>query len=204
MPHSDADALSREIVRQGLTQGEAAERLRREGPNELPRSKRRQVLILILSVFKEPMIALLVITGGIYLILGDREEALLLVASIGVIAGIEFFQERRTDRALEALRDLSSPRARVVRDGEARRIPGREVVCGDVVLVSEGDRVPADGEVLSSTNLTVDESLLTGESVPVRKSSGSAGEETARAYSGTLVVRGNGALRNRPGPVRSQ
>src|SRR6185503_19961730 len=116
--------------------------------------------------------------GTIYLVLGDREEALLLLGSIGLMIGIEFYQERKTERALEALRDLSSPRASVIRDGQARRTPGREVVREDIVLVAEGDRVPADAVVLWSTNLTVDESLLTGESVPVRKTLWSGGAES--------------------------
>src|ERR1043165_1129255 len=111
----------------GLSEGDAQERLRTEGPNELPRSKKRQFWALLRDVLKEPMILLLVATGTIYLILGDLEEALLLLGSIGLMIGIEFFQERKTERALEALRDLSSPRARVVRDGQARRIAGREV-----------------------------------------------------------------------------
>src|SRR6185295_5963703 len=158
------------------SEGDALERLRTEGPNELPRSKKRQVWGVLRDVLKEPMILLLVATGTIYLVLGDLEEALLLLGSIGLMIGIEFFQERKTERALEALRDLSSPRARVVRDGEARRIPGREVV-------------------RSSTNLTVDESLLTGESIAVRKTAWSQGPDsglpggdgTPLVFSGTLV-----------------
>src|SRR6185503_14280291 len=132
------------IARQGLSEGDAQNRLRIEGPNELPRSKRRQVWGLVRDILKEPMILLLVATGTVYLFLGDREEALLLLGSIGLMIGIEFYQERKTERALEALRDLSSPRARVVRDGQARRIPGSDVVREDIVLVSEGDRIPAD------------------------------------------------------------
>lgn len=200
------------IAHRGLSEGDAQERLRQEGPNELPRSKKRKAWGLLRDVLKEPMILLLVATGTIYLILGDLEEALLLLGSIGLMIGIEFYQERKTERALEALRDLSSPRARVVRDGQARRLPGRDVVREDIVLVSEGDRIPADGVVLSTTNLTVDESLLTGESVPVRKSSWSdgprsgppGGDATPFAFSGTLVVRGNGILEVTATGERSQ
>ncbi|MBI3854887.1 MAG: cation-translocating P-type ATPase [Planctomycetes bacterium] len=196
----------------GLTEGDAQERLRREGPNELPRSKQRQALKLAVDVLKEPMILLLVASGVIYLILGDREEAFLLLGSIGLMIGIEFYQERKTERALEALRDLSSPRARVIRDGQPRRIPGREVVREDIVLLSEGDRIPADALVLASTNLTVDESLLTGESVPVRKVAWSGGPEsgppggdaTPHVFSGTLVVRGSGTTRVTATGLQSQ
>jgi len=197
---------------QGLSEAEAQERLRREGPNELPRSKKRRLLEQLVDVVKEPMILLLVATGVVYLILGDREEALLLLGSIGLMIGIELRQERKTERSLEALRDLSSPRARVIRGGEARRIPGREVVREDIVLIAEGDRIPADGVVQSTTNLSVDESLLTGESAPVRKSIWSGGAEsgvpggdaTPFVFSGTLVVRGNGAVRVTATGERSQ
>src|SRR5689334_8625732 len=91
----------------GLTEGEAQERLRLDGPNDLPRSKKRQVLGVLADVVREPMILLLLASGTVYLILGDREEAMLLLGSIGLMIGIEFYQERKTERALEALRDLS-------------------------------------------------------------------------------------------------
>ena len=117
-----------------------------------------------------PWILLLVGAGVIYLFLGELRDPLVLLVSIFVVLGIILYQQRKTDHALEALRDLSSPRALVVRDGQQRRFAGREVICGEIVLVSEGDRVPADGAVLSAVNLSIDESLLTGESVPVRKS----------------------------------
>ena len=113
--------MTRDVTRQGLTQGDAEERLRRDGPNELPRTGRHRILSLALQVLKEPMILLLLASGAVYLILGNRDEALLLLGSIGIIIGIEFFQERKTERALEALRDLSSPRARVVRRWAATR-----------------------------------------------------------------------------------
>ena len=146
------------------------------------------------------MFLLLVGCGVVYLILGDAEEAMMLLGFVFVVMGITFYQERKTERALEALRDLSSPRALVVRDGEQRRIPGREVVRGDVLILAEGDRVPADAVVLSCTNLSVEESLLTGESVPVEKVPWDGktgigrpgGEGLPFVYSGTLVVQGQG------------
>ena len=212
MAISEPRAGATGAVPNGLSEGDARERLRLEGPNELPQSRRRRLAGLLFDVLKEPMILLLVATGTVYLILGDREEALLLLGSIGLMIGLELYQERKTERALEALRDLSSPRARVLRDGTPRRIPGREVVRDDLVLLSEGDRVPADGIVLSSTNLTVDESLLTGESAPVRKSGWTDGPETGVpggdgtpfAFSGTMVVRGNGTVRITATGPRSQ
>lgn len=111
----------------GLTTAEAADRLRELGPNELPSTRRRSVARIAWEIVSEPMVALLFATAAVYLLLGDTEEAFLLLASILVVVGIDLYQERRTERTLEALRDLSSPRALVIRDGQRRRIPGREV-----------------------------------------------------------------------------
>jgi Ca2+-transporting ATPase len=153
----------------GLSPEEAERRLLQEGPNELPSRETRDVFVIIADVVREPMFLLLVGAGTIYFVLGDFEEGALLLSFVLVIIGITVYQERKTERALEALRNLSSPRALVIRDGSLLRIAGREVVRGDILFLSEGDRVAADALLLSSTNLTVDESLLTGESVPVRK-----------------------------------
>lgn len=184
----------------GLTRKEAASRLAEEGYNELPSSKPRTVFVIAFEVVKEPMFLLLVLVGGIYLVLGDVQEALMLLSFVFVIMGITFYQERRTERVLEALRDLSSPRAHVIRDGREMRIAGREVVRGDIMMLAEGDRVPADAVMLSVDNLMVDESLLTGESISVHKTAGTPETEIARPggdqlpfiYSGTLVVQGKG------------
>jgi Ca2+-transporting ATPase len=153
----------------GLSEAEAVRRLRDEGYNELPTAKRRNALFIAFDVIREPMFLLLIAAGIIYLFLGDLEGSLMLLFFVFVIIGITFYQERKTERTLEALRDLSSPRALVVRDGRQSRIVGREVVRGDILILSEGDRVPADGIIISCSDLAVDESLLTGESVPVRK-----------------------------------
>ncbi|HJW13890.1 MAG TPA: HAD-IC family P-type ATPase, partial [Thermoanaerobaculia bacterium] len=184
----------------GLTSAEASDRLAREGANEIASARRGGLLRVAGEVLREPMILLLVSCAAVYLVVGDLREAVVLLVSVLVVVGITIFQGRKTERALEALRDLSSPRALVVRDGEARRIAGREVVRGDLILVSEGDRVPADGELSWASNLSVDESLLTGESVPVLK--GAAGEagsglpkQEGRIFSGTLVVAGQGLAR---------
>src|SRR5512136_32393 len=154
---------------QGLTEQEALERLAQDGYNELPAAKKRTFLHILLEVIREPMFLMLIACGLLYLLLGDQEEALMLIGFVVVIIGITFYQEQKTERALDALRDLSSPRALVIRDGKQQRIAGREVVRDDIVLIAEGDRVPADVTLLVATNLSVDESLLTGESVPVRK-----------------------------------
>src|SRR5512143_4034190 len=156
---------------QGLTEQEVLERLAEDGYNELPSTKKRTFLHILLEVVREPMFLMLIACGLLYLFLGDRLEAFILMGFVFVIIGITFYQEQKTERALEALRDLSSPRALVIRDGKQQRIAGREVVRDDIVLVSEGDRVPADAVMLSGNLLNVDESLLTGESLPVRKKS---------------------------------
>ncbi|MCX6997614.1 MAG: cation-translocating P-type ATPase [Kiritimatiellaeota bacterium] len=187
---------------QGLSAATAAERLRAEGFNELPATQRRSILAIAWGVIREPMFLLLVACGAIYLLLGDKEEALMLLGFVVVVMGITLYQERKTERALEALRDLTSPRASVIRDGRQTRIAGREVVRGDLLMIREGDRVPADAVLLRTTNFSVDESLLTGESVPVRKLATEnqgpseqrrpGGDNTPFVFSGTLVVQGQG------------
>jgi Ca2+-transporting ATPase len=141
----------------GLSEAEVAVRLREEGYNELPTSKKRSIFAIAYEVVREPMFLLLliiIIAGGtLYMVLGDLQEALMLLGFVFVIMGITLYQERKTERALEALRDLSSPRALVIRDREQKRIPGREVVRGDIIILSEGDRVPADALLFSCVNL---------------------------------------------------
>ncbi|MGE3849991.1 MAG: cation-translocating P-type ATPase, partial [Gammaproteobacteria bacterium] len=170
----------------GLSSATAADRLAADGPNELPTGRARSLLTQVLDVLREPMVALLFGCGLIYALLGDAQEAAMLLAFLVLIVVITLVQARRTETALDALRRLSSPRALVLRDGEKRRIPGREVVRGDLLLLAEGDRVAADGALTVARNLQVDESLLTGESVPVEKGAGE------RIHAGTTVVRGQG------------
>ncbi len=187
----------------GLTSEEAAARLKTDGWNELTPVVRHTLWSLLLSVVRQPMLLMLIACGLLYIVLGSVRDALMLLASIILIIAIAVVQEGRTERSLEALRDLSSPRAMVVRDGRRQRIAGREVVRGDILLVAEGDRVPADAVLLSSVALSVDESLLTGESLPVGKRSPAGTEaaeslpenDPARIFAGTLVVRGHGTAR---------
>jgi len=181
----------------GLTASEAQARLAAEGFNELPRTRRRSPLRIVFDVLREPMLALLLAGGVVYLALGNREEALILLAFACLSVGITVVQEARTERVLEALRDLTSPRALVIRGGDRQRIAGREVARGDLIVLAEGDRVPADAQLLQATDLAADESLLTGEAVPVRKVAGKAeaaarpgGEDQPMVYSGSLIVRG--------------
>ncbi|MEA4852118.1 MAG: cation-translocating P-type ATPase [Paludibacter sp.] len=187
----------------GLTQQEVNEKLASEGYNELPSSKPKSVFQIALGVVKEPMFLLLVACGTLYLLLGDVQEGLMLLSFVFVVMGIEFFQEKKTEKALDALKDLASPRALVIRDGETIRIAGRDVVTDDIVVLQEGDRVPADAVVLSCINLSADESLLTGEPVPVSKREWKegdtaftpGGDDLPVIYSGSMIVQGNGVVR---------
>lgn len=186
----------------GLSQIEAEARLRNNGFNELSSQKKKNVFGMLLSVLSEPMLLLLLAAGIIYLFMGEiRDSIMLLVAIIGVI-GLTLYQEIKTEKTLEALRDLSSPRALVIRDGEQKVIAGREVVVGDIIFIHEGDRVPADAIVLSCENLSADESLLTGESISVRKSDWDEKMEMTRPggndlpflYSGSMITSGRGII----------
>jgi len=179
----------------GLSAEQAARRLARDGPNELPRPPRRTAWHILLEVAREPMLQLLVVAVAIYFVLGDMAEASVLLAFVAVIVAITLVQERRTERVLEALRDMTSPRAMVWRDGEPRRVAGFELVCGDIIELTEGDRVPADGRLISANDLAVDESLLSGESLSVAKTvvrtdGGPDSTQKGSVFAGTMVVAG--------------
>jgi P-type Ca2+ transporter type 2C len=193
------DGGSRGSLSPGLSDNEAAARLKVEGRNTLPQADRRNFVRIVLEILREPMFALLLGAAVIYLVLGDLKEAVVLVLFACTSVLIAVVQEVRTERVLESLRDLTSPRALVIRDGVEKRIAGAEVVRGDLVILAEGDRVPADATVLAAHDLQCDESLLTGEAVPVRKiaSPGApparpGGDDLPYVYSGSMVVRGHG------------
>lgn len=170
----------------GLTKSEAERRLKSDGLNLLPSAKPRNFLQQFIGVVREPMLTLLVAAGLINFIVSELLDASVLMLTVFIVLSISLYQSSRTERALIALRDLSSPRALVVRDGIEERIPGRDVVRGDLVILSEGDRVPADGRLISASNLSVDESMLTGESLSRYKKSND------QVFSGTLIVTGYG------------
>lgn len=191
----DADLLK------GLSDAEAASALAKVGPNELPRAVDRTVLRIVWETMHEPMFLLLVGATVIYLLLGDLAEGLFLMAGATASIGLVVLQEARSERALAALRELSQPYARVIRGGSERTIPARDLVPGDILLVGEGQRLPADGVLVGGEVLSVDESALTGESAPVSKSPLAFGatfdpdtpagqEEGPYLYAGTLTVRG--------------
>lgn len=185
----------------GLSSAEVTERLKRDGYNELPASKKRGALAIAFGVFREPMFLLLVACGAIYLILGDAQDAVMLLGFVFVIMGITIYQEGKSERAIDALRDLSSPRALVIRSGIHKRISGKEVVRDDIIIIREGDRVPADAIMLWGINVMADESILSGESVSVLKKADKSaktkfvrpgGDDLPFLYSGSLIVQGQG------------
>jgi Ca2+-transporting ATPase len=194
---------------EGLGEAEATARLQAEGFNDLPSAERRTLVHIVGDVLREPMFALLLGAGAVYLVLGDLGEAAMLLAFATFSVLITVVQQTRSERVLDALRDIASPRALVIRDGQRRRIPGREVVRGDTIVLLEGDRVPADAVLVAARGLQVDESLLTGESIAVHKTQAQGslamarpgGESTPFVYSGTLIVQGEGvALVQATGP----
>lgn len=186
----------------GIPEDIAHARLEEEGQNELPAQQKRNLFGIVLEVVREPMFLMLVAAGLVYLLLGELTDALMLLGFVFVVMTITIVQARRTEYALDALRDLSSPRALVIRGGKRRRIAGRDVVRGDLVVVSEGDRVPADGLLRQALHVATDESLLTGEAVPVRKRSSlealsldrPGGDDLPSVFSGTLVTSGQGVV----------
>ena len=190
-------------LNEGLSSAEAARRLAEDGPNVLLGRQRRSWLTIVWETAREPMFLLLLAAGTLYLVFGELQEGLILFGFVLVTLGLTLYQEGKTERAIEALRDLTSPRALVIRDGKRERIAGREVVRGDSVVLAEGDRVPADGMLIAGSGLQVDESLLTGEAVPVNKIVATGeptparpgGDDTPFVFSGSLVVAGQGTAR---------
>jgi Ca2+-transporting ATPase len=207
---SDGEALT---GADGLTQAQAAQRLLQDGPNALPGDQRRTLWAIARETLHEPMFMLLLVAGSLYLVLGDLQEGVILFGLVLVVLALTLYQEGKTEHAMAALRDLTSPRALVLRDGQSRRIAGGAVVRGDILLLAEGDRIAADAVLMSGNDVQVDESLLTGEAVPVSKiasvipdrSPVATGEDVTAArpggdglaclFSGTLLVKGHGMAR---------
>lgn len=183
----------------GLSQAEAEKRLAIEGPNALPQDKQRGFLSILVLTLQEPMFLLLIVSVALYFILGDFKEALALAGSIFIIIGISFFQNQKTEKALAALKELSEPMAKVIRDGKSQIIPSKMLVPGDILILSEGERIPADAAILWTTNLTIDESVLTGESLAVSKTvwdkntsiGRPGGNDLPFIFSGTIITTGH-------------
>ena len=176
---------------EGLSAPEAAQRLQQDGPNVLASEQRRTWRMILRETLREPMFMLLLAAGTLYLTLGERQEGLVMFGLVLVVLSLTLYQEGRTEHALRALRELTSPRALVLRDGVVQRIAGAEVVRGDLLVLVQGDRVAADACLLNGADVQVDESLLTGESVPVDKST----DGETRLFAGTLLVNGHATAR---------
>lgn len=174
---------------QGLTKSEVIHLQKQHGFNELAAADKKTILKLLLRILAEPTFALLLLAGTIYLVIGKIDDALILLGFIFISVGITLFQERKSEKAIDALKELSSPRAIVIRNGITERIAGKDIVIGDILILEEGDRIPADIILLETHDLLVDESMLTGESEPVSKGNASS------AYSGCMVIRGGGVAR---------
>jgi Ca2+-transporting ATPase len=176
---------------QGLTDAQALERLHSEGPNVLPPADRKGLLRIAWGALTQPMFLLLLVTASVYALLGSLGDAGVLLVSVLLVGGLSIYQEQRTERVLHALKDLSSPRCTVVREGRALRVASQVLVRGDRLVVNEGDRLAADARLLQANAVEVDESQLTGESVPVAKRVG-GDPATVLLHAGSLVVQGDG------------
>ena len=198
---SAKDVLERlETNYNGLSESKAATRLEIFGPNEIAEFRRRTKLEILISQFKSILIYLLLFAILISFLIGEMLDAFVILAIVILNGLLGFYQEYKSESALEALKRMAAPKAKVVRDGVVKSIYARELVPGDIVIVETGDRVPADGRVIEAINLRVDESILTGESHPVDKFSDPLPENTPLAdrrnmlYSSTHVVYGRGRM----------
>jgi magnesium-transporting ATPase (P-type) len=198
IPHPEVLARLETDPTHGLSASEAASRLERHGPNELGRDEPRRNLEILLSQFTSPLIFILLVAFGVTIAIAEYTDAGVIAAVLVLNAIIGFVHERRADRSVHALMELAAPRSTVVRDGDEREVPSTELVPGDVVLLTSGSRVPADLRLVSTTSLEIDESLLTGESVPTPKTTDPVAEEalaadrTDMAFMGSAVATGRG------------
>ncbi len=185
-PAADSTAL------EGLSNAQAAELLATHGPNALPGAGSRRWTAIARETLTEPMFLLLLGAAVLYALLGDWQEGGILLGLVVMVVALTLYQEGKTEHAMQALRQLASPQAQVLRDGKAQAVPGSAVVPGDVLVLAEGDRVAADATLLSGSDVMADESMLSGESVPVEKAA-TGGD--AALFGGTLLVRGHGLAR---------
>lgn len=183
----------------GVSEHTAARRAKEFGPNKLTEAKGVSPLAMFVNQFRDFMVLILLGSTGVSFFLGEVVDALTILAIVLLNALLGFVQEYRAERSLEALKELAAPHCRVIRDGEIRRIPAEAVVPGDLIVLQAGDRVPADGRLVAVSALSIDESILTGESVPATKSVDPIAvptlipaEQKNMVFMGTLVTRGTG------------
>lgn len=181
----------------GLTDEEVINSREEKGINKLSETKKQPLILKILSIFKEPMFLLLIVAASIYFIVGEYSDGIIMLIFVFGICFIEYIQETKTDKALEELNKLSSLNVRVIRNGKEEIISSDEVVVGDIVILEEGDSVPADGKVLYAQSFGVNESALTGESDVVYKNCKQDKENHFKlnmCYSGTNITNGLGII----------
>ena len=183
----------------GLTSAEAARRLAEYGPNELTATHRISPWSILIDQFKNVLIIILLIATALSAFFGHGIEAIAITVIVLFAVLLGFVQEYRAERAIEALRKMAAPTASVLRDGQEREIPARELVPGDVFLIRAGDRIPADGRLIEAVNLQIEEAALTGESVAVEKHTAALGNNDLTlgdrkniAYAGTAATYGRG------------
>ena len=184
----------------GLTQKEAEIRLKRDGENVLTEGKKVSAIKIFLAQFKDMLVAILLISTVLSILMGEVVEAITIIMIVILNAVMGFVQEYRTEKTLDALKQLAAPKCKVLRDGVEVVIPAKEIVAGDAVVLEAGDKVPADGTFVETVMVSVDESILTGESVSVDKTASQisdVGHDFAPYYSafmGTVVTKGRGTM----------
>lgn len=200
MSHEEAAKHWETDLEKGLSDRQVDGRFRTFGPNMLPDHKRASVIELFIDQFRDFMIMVLMAATIISGLMGEVEDAVTILAIVLLNAFLGFIQEFRAERSLQALKELTAPEARVIRDGKVSFVKAKDLVPGDLVLLEAGDRIPADGRVMESQNLEVDESLLTGESLPVEKNirpllkESMVADRKNMAHMGTIITRGRGQI----------
>lgn len=203
MYQKEAEEVLEELdtsAKTGLSTAEVKLRLERDGYNELKDKLKDPLWKLFLETFKDPMVIVLLAAAVVQILLGEAVESLIIFAVLILNSVISVVQTRKAEGSLDALKEMSAPEAKVIRNSEKLTLPARELVRGDIVLLDAGDFIPADGRIIESGSLKVDEGMLTGESEAVEKHVAMIGEEAAlgdrknMVFSGALVVYGRGAF----------
>ena len=185
------DVIQEREFTRGLTTREAEKRIQTYGYNELKHKKNKSAILIFLSQFNDFIVWVLIVATVISGIMGDKADAVTILIIVFVNAILGFVQEFKTEKSLEALQELAAPTCKVIRDGSLKVITSRELTLGDVVVVDAGDRIPADGKFIDASNMVVDESLLTGESVGVSKDTT---KDKNHGYMGTIILKGRGMI----------
>ncbi|MBL5796032.1 calcium-translocating P-type ATPase, SERCA-type [Heyndrickxia sporothermodurans] len=199
MKEKDVEKVLNSNIDQGLSDSEVEKKRKQFGWNELQEGEKQSALMLFISQFKDFMVLVLLAATLISGLLGEYIDAIAIIMIVLINGCLGFFQERKAEKSLNALRELSAPQVVVLRNGEWSKIPSKEVVVGDILKFSSGDRIGADVRLVHTANLEIEESALTGESVPAVKTidpitekNASLGDLTNMAFMGTMVTRGNG------------